>query len=273
MICSTGMSTDREIRESVDVLNRAGAQFSLLHCNSTYPSPFKDVNLKYMGKLREIGNCPIGYSSHDRGIHVAISAVALGANIIEKHFTMDRSMEGNDHRVSLLPGEFAEMVAGIRQTEEAVGADRDTRRLSQGELMNREVLGKSLFVNAAVNAGEIITEGMLVVRSPGRGLSPNRKAEILGRPAKRNLAPFDMLFPSDLDIISTTARNYTFPRPFGIPVRYHDLSSFLDRSNFDLFEIHLSYKDMEEDFRRYVAKTLDLDVPLSLQQRVDEVIE
>ena len=103
VICSTGMSTEEEIRQSVGVLRDAGAQFSLLHCNSTYPAPFKDVNLRYMDRLRELGDCPVGYSSHDRGIAVSIGAVALGADILEKHVTLDKEMEGNDHRVSLLP--------------------------------------------------------------------------------------------------------------------------------------------------------------------------
>src|SRR6266480_2768735 len=110
MICSTGMSTDSEIKQSISLLRHHGAQFALLQCNSTYPAPFKDINLKYMDRLRSAGECPVGYSSHDRGINVAVAAVTLGASIIEKHFTLDRTLEGNDHRVSLLPWEFAAMV-------------------------------------------------------------------------------------------------------------------------------------------------------------------
>ena len=149
MICSTGMCTDAEIKHGISLLQRHGAQFALLQCNSTYPAPFKDINLRYMERLRTAGDCPVGYSSHDRGINIAVAAVTLGASIIEKHFTLDRTLEGNDHRVSLLPAEFAQMVEAIRQVELALG-DGETRQLSQGELMNRETLGKSLFARRAI---------------------------------------------------------------------------------------------------------------------------
>jgi N-acetylneuraminate synthase len=259
MICSTGMSTETEIRESATLLRTAGAQFALLHCNSTYPAPFKDLNLHYMGTLRQIGECPVGYSSHDRGINIAVAAVALGANIVEKHITFDRTMEGNDHRVSLLPHEFAEMVTGIRQVEQALGGG-GARKISQGELMNREALGKSLMINVGLEPGEIIEAYMLDVRSPGRGLQPNRKDALVGKAAKRKLRPGDTLFPSDLGEQISSARNFAFKRPFGIPVRYHDLNSMACASNFDLMEFHLSYKDMEEDEKRYFDHVFDMDL-------------
>lgn len=259
MICSTGMSTDVEIRESIALLKTAGAQFALLHCNSTYPAPFKDLNLRYMGNLRQIGDCPVGYSSHDRGINIAVAAVALGANIIEKHFTLDRTMEGNDHRVSLLPQEFAEMVVGIRQAEQALG-DVLPRRISQGELMNREALGKSLVINTSLEPGQIIESHMLEVRSPGKGLQPNRKAALVGKVAKRKLRPGDTFFPSDLGEGFAAARDFAFNRPFGIPVRYHDLSTLAAMSNFDLLEFHLSYKDMAEDEANFLSRPLDMDL-------------
>lgn len=259
MICSTGMSTEAEILESVTLLRNVGAQYALLHCNSTYPAPFKDLNLHYMARLRQLSDCPVGYSSHDRGINIAVAAVVLGANIIEKHFTLDRSMEGNDHRVSLLPQEFAEMVVGIRQVEQALGGV-GARRISQGELMNREVLGKSLAVNVALEEGETIESHMLEVRSPGRGLQPNRKSALVGKSAKRKLRPGDMLFLSDLGEDTATARNFAFKRPFAIPVRYHDVKSLARLSNFDLLEFHLSYQDMLVEQGDYFDDTLDMDL-------------
>lgn len=259
LICSTGMTTDSEIRESVALLRMAGAQYALLHCNSTYPAPFKDLNLRYMGTLRQLGECPVGYSSHDRGINIAVAAVTLGANIIEKHFTLDRGMEGNDHRVSLLPNEFGAMVEGIRQVEAALHSE-SVRRLSQGELMNRESLGKSLWIKVALVPGAIIEEHMLEVRSPGRGLQPNRKSALVGKAARRVLKPGDLLFPSDLGEDASVPRNYLFKRPFGIPIRYHDLSSLGSKSNFDLLEFHLSYRDLEEDIQRYVDQVWDMDL-------------
>lgn len=260
LICSTGMSTEAEIRESIALLRRKGAQYVLLHCNSTYPAPFKDLNLRYMETLRQYGDCPVGYSSHDRGISVAVAAVALGANVIEKHFTLDRGMEGNDHRVSLLPQEFAEMTKGIREVEQAVGGELVERRLSQGELMNREVLGKSLVVNVALKPGDVIAAHMLDVRSPGQGLQPNRKADIIGKVVKRELNFGDILFPSDLGEDIPTARVFNFKRPFGIPVRYHDLNSLAEQSNFDFLEFHFSYKDLQEDESRYFTHVRDMDL-------------
>ena len=103
------------------MLQRHGAAYALLHCNSTYPAPYKDVNLRYLERLRQLGACPVGYSGHERGWHVPVAAVALGARIIEKHLTVDRTMEGNDHKVSLLPNELARMVDEIRQLEESLG--------------------------------------------------------------------------------------------------------------------------------------------------------
>lgn len=258
MICSTGMCTDSEIQQGVGLLHRFGACFALLQCNSTYPAPFKDVNLRYMDRLREAGLCPVGYSSHDRGINVSVAAVALGADIIEKHFTLDRGLEGNDHRVSLLPAEFAEMVEAIRQVELALG-EGDRREVSQGELMNREILGKSLFINCDLAKGEIFCEKHLEVRSPGRGLQPNRKHEIVGKAAVRNLQAGDILYPSDLGSKVPQPRNYCFTRPFGIPVRYHDLVTLGRKSNLDLLEFHLSYRDMEENVAQFFSEPLDID--------------
>lgn len=243
MICSTGMSTDKDIREAVDVLFSCGAQFALLQCNSTYPAPFKDINLRYMHKLETIGSCPIGYSSHERGINIVTAAVALGASVIEKHFTLDRSQEGNDHRVSLLPKEFKEMTDAIEQVSIALGSSSG-RSLSQGELMNRETLGKCIYAATAIEPGEIIRSEMLTVRSPGRGLPPSRKKDLIGTPAVRKIIEGEPLYPSDLTQTSFLPRHYSFKHPFGIPIRYHDLKTIGNKSNFDLLEFHLSYRDL-----------------------------
>lgn len=259
IICSTGMSSEAEIRESVAFLKLRGAQYALLHCNSTYPAPFKDLNLRYMDNLRQLGECPVGYSSHDRGINVAVAAIALGANIVEKHFTLDRAMEGVDHRVSLLPQEFANMIEGIRQTEQALGGVA-ARRISQGELMNREALGKSLVINVALELGDVILESMLDVRSPGKGLQPNRKADLIGKAVNRKLRPGDILYPSDLGEGTVSARDFKFKRPFGIPIRYHDLGELADLSNFDLVEFHLSYKDLEVNLDQYLSHVRNMDL-------------
>ncbi len=259
LICSTGMSMEREIIDSVTLLKRLNVPYVLLHCKSTYPAPFKDVNLSYLDRLKEIGDCLVGYSGHERGIAVAIAAVSRGAKVIEKHITLDRNMEGNDHRVSLLPTEFKAMVQGIREVEQAIGNAQE-RRISQGELMNREVLGKSLVINRDLKPGEIITEDMIEVKSPGQGLQPYRKNELIERPARRSLKKGDFFFPSDVEEHKVQPRPYRFSRRFGIPIRYHDLGRMTAMSNMDLLEFHLSYKDLEEDIHKYLKNPLDKDL-------------
>ncbi len=259
LICSTGMSNESEIVDAVRILRRLNAKFVLLHCNSTYPAPFKDIHLSYLERLKQIGDCPVGYSGHERGISVAIAAVAKGARVVEKHFTLDRNMEGNDHRVSLLPEEFRAMVQGIREVELSMGT-KDIRRVTQGEMMNREVLAKSLMINRPLRAGGIITAEMIEVRSPGKGLSPYRKVELLDKPAKRDFKAGDFFYPSDVDAQRVEVRQYKFSRPFGIPVRYHDLAKMAGMSNFDLLEFHLSYKDMEEAPEKFFSAPLNLDL-------------
>ena len=254
LICSTGMSTQREVEDAIALLKRHSAPFVLLHCNSTYPAPFKDINLVYMDALAKASGALVGYSGHERGIAVPIAAVARGALVIEKHFTIDRAMEGNDHRVSLLPAEFAEMVRGIRDVEAAMGTSKP-RAVTQGEMMNREVLAKSIVAARPIAEGQVIADEDLELRSPGQGLQPYHRTSLVGRKAMRTFAPGDFFFPSDLADGVAKPRPYRFDRPFGVPVRYHDIRKITAATNLDLVEFHLSYKDMEVD----IAKSLGED--------------
>ena len=251
LLVSTGMSDEDDIVEAASLLKRQGAPFVLLHCNSTYPTPFHDINMNYLDRLKEIGGGPVGYSGHERGYHAVLAAVAKGARVIEKHITVDKSMEGIDHKVSLLPEEFAQMVRAIREVEQAMGIGGE-RKLSQGEIINRNTLAKSLIAARALEPGEIITEDAVATRSPGRGVQPNHRKQLVGRRAKRRLEPGDFFYPSDLQDESLEARSYRFRRPWGVPVRYHDYKAILAKSNPDLLEFHLSYKDLDLDFHRYV---------------------
>lgn len=260
LICSTGMSREEEIYESVSLMRRGVVPFALLHCNSTYPAPFKDINLGYMKRLEVIGECPIGYSGHERGWVVPIAAVAQGASIIEKHFTVDRKMEGNDHRVSLLPDEFADMVKAVRNVEEAMGGDALKRKITQGEMMNREVLAKSLYAAVDIAPGSIVTEDMVVVMSPGQGLQPNRRNELIGLSAPRAISAHTPFFPADLDKGRVEARPFHFSRPWGVPVRWHDWKSMMAASTVNLLEYHLSYQDLEADLRDWFDTPVDVDL-------------
>ena len=246
LVVSTGMSTESEIRESVGVLRESGTAYALLHCQSTYPAPFKDVNLRYLTRLAELGDCPVGYSGHERGIHVPIAAVALGATIVEKHFTVDRTMEGNDHKVSLLPGEFAEMVARIRDVEQALGS-ASPRTVSTGESMNRVNLAKSLVATRDIEPGDVIDRTDVDVRSPGRGLQPNALDRLVGRTANRGLRAGDFFYATDLTDHAAKARPFSFRRPWGVPVRYHDWRALVEDTTPDFLEFHFSYKDLDVD--------------------------
>ncbi len=243
LILSTGMSRPEEVRITVDFLNRRNAAFVLLHCNSTYPAPLHDINLKWMHQLREVHSL-IGYSGHERGINVSLAAVALGASVIERHFTLDRAMEGPDHAASLTHAEFKRMVEGIREIEEALGEGKE-RTLSQGEMINRENLGKSLVSATSLRKGTVLSAAHIKVRSPGQGLSPQCYEDLLGRTLQHDMVEEDFFYHSDLSDERIEPRPYHFSRPWGVPVRYHDFQEYYARIKPDLFEFHLSYSDME----------------------------
>jgi len=258
LLCSTGMSTEVEIKKIAKYLNGRSALFIMLHCNSTYPTPYKDLNLLYLSRLRDISGGIVGYSGHERGYVIPIAAVAMGAKVIEKHFTIDKNMEGNDHKVSLLPAEFKEMVNQIRIVEEAMGDD-SARKISQGEIMNREVLAKSLVINQNLSSGQEILREMIEVKSPGQGIQPYRIDELLGKKANRDFTSGDYFFESDINISLIKARDYQFNRMFGIPVRYHDYKKLTSQTNVDFVEFHLSYKDLEEDLSSIFNEVQNID--------------
>ncbi|HSO68282.1 MAG TPA: N-acetylneuraminate synthase family protein, partial [Arachnia sp.] len=246
LIVSTGMSTEAEIIEAAELLRGSGSPFAMLHCQSTYPAPFKDINLRYLARLAEISGGPVGYSGHERGYHVPLAAVAMGARIIEKHFTTDQTLEGSDHKVSLLPAEFRQMVSRIRELEESLGTG-DTRVVSTGESMNRVNLAKSLVATRRIGVGERIGRDDVTVKSPGRGLQPNRLEALVGRTARRAVEEGDFFYPGDLTDAVSQGRHYSFRRPWGLPVRYHDYAKLIEGTNPDFLEFHFSYKDVELD--------------------------
>ena len=243
LILSTGMSRPVEVRIMVDFLNRRNAAFVLLHCNSTYPAPLHDINLKWMLQLREVHPL-VGYSGHERGINVSLAASTLGACVIERHFTLNRAMEGPDHAASLTHAEFKRMIEGIREIEVALGEGNE-RQLSQGEMINRENLAKSLVSTKVLAKGTVLTAADIKVRSPGQGLSPQSYERLLGRTLRHDMMEEDFFYPSDLADDRIEPRSYHFSRPWVVPVRYHDFQEYNARIKPDLFEFHLSYSDME----------------------------
>jgi len=196
MILSTGMSQIPEIDFTFKFLKEKKADFSFMHCVSTYPTAFKDVNLKMIDFLKKRYQVPVGYSGHERGIVVSIGAAALGANIIEKHFTLNRSWDGPDHNVSLTPSGFKKMVERIRVIESALGTIN--KNLSRGEYLTREVFAKSLIACKPIKKGEIIDKKMIDIKGPGKGLSPQMINSILGKKAKRNIKKYDFFYQLDI---------------------------------------------------------------------------
>jgi N-acetylneuraminate synthase len=255
LILSTGMSSTSEIRFTVDFLNKKHVNFVLLHCNSTYPAPLQDINLSWISHLAKIHSL-VGYSGHERGINVSLAAVALGAKVVERHFTLDRFMEGPDHAASLEFDEFRDLIKGIREIEMALGNDQSPdRKFSQGEMINRENLGKSLVAAHPIVKGTILKATDIKVLSPGQGLSPQNFESLVGKEINRDLKSEDYFFESDLNNCVQEIRNYSFTHPWGIPVRYHDFNNYQSLILPDMFEFHLSYSDMDLDIDKYLSGT------------------
>lgn len=194
LIVSTGMADLKEIKSALDALTAAGAKkenITVLHCNTEYPTPMRDVNLRAMQTVREECGVSVGYSDHTLGIEVPIAAVALGATVIEKHFTLDRQMEGPDHRASLEPDELKEMVRTIRNIEAALGDG--IKQPSASEQKNISIARKSIVAAQNIKKGEIFSEKNLTVKRPGTGLSPMLWKQIVGRAASRDYAADELL--------------------------------------------------------------------------------
>lgn len=185
VILSTGMSTLEEIDAALSVLKRNGTRkVTILHCTTNYPTFMEDVNLSAMLTLKNRFNCPVGYSDHTQGIEIPIAAVGMGAEVIEKHFTLDRKMEGPDHKASLEPNELASMVKAIRKIERALGDG--VKKPTNSEKNNMIAARKSIVAAKAIRKGEIFTEENLTTKRPGNGISPMKWTEIIGSKSNKN---------------------------------------------------------------------------------------
>jgi N,N'-diacetyllegionaminate synthase len=187
VIMSTGMSTMNEIKNALSILIKAGTikeNITILHANTMYPTPMQDVNLRAMLAIQKYFDVAIGYSDHTLGIEVDIAAVAIGATVIEKHFTLDKTLDGPDHKASLNPVELKDMVIAIRNIEKAMGNGKKV--VSSSEKANKDIARKSIIANQNINKGDIFTEDNLTVKRPGNGISPMKWDEIIGSIAKKN---------------------------------------------------------------------------------------
>jgi N,N'-diacetyllegionaminate synthase len=194
IILSTGMASLGEIEAAIDVLEQAGtprAKLAVLHCTTEYPTPMNEVNLRAMQSIQAAFGVAVGYSDHTQGIEVAIAAVALGATVIEKHFTLDRKLPGPDHQASLEPSELRAMVEAIRNIEVALGDG--IKRMTPSEARNKPIARKSLVASQAIIAGEVFTAANLTAKRPGTGVSPMRWDEFLGKTALRDYAADELI--------------------------------------------------------------------------------
>jgi N,N'-diacetyllegionaminate synthase len=192
VILSTGMSTIQDIRSAIDVLKNNGAgEITVLHCTTEYPTPYEDVNLRAMLTIKNEFNVNIGYSDHTKGIEVPIAAVALGATVIEKHFTLDRNLEGPDHKASLEPQELKNMVDSIRNIEAALG--NGIKKPAESEIKNMNIARKSIVALKDIKKGEVFSETNITVKRPGNGISPMKWFDIIGKTAIKDFKEDELI--------------------------------------------------------------------------------
>ncbi len=192
IILSTGMSTLDEVGEAIKVLKEHGAgKITLLHCTTEYPAPYADVNLRAMLTMKDAFGLEVGYSDHTPGIEIPVAAVAMGATVIEKHFTLDRNMEGPDHKASLEPDELAAMVRSIRNVEMAIGTGEKIP--SESEKKNMPIARKSIIAARDIKKGEVLTEENLTTKRPGNGISPMKWNDVVGTKAVRDFIEDELI--------------------------------------------------------------------------------
>ncbi len=192
IVLSTGMASMEEVEAAYKLLKDKGSgEITLLHCTTEYPAPIEDVNLKAMLSMKEKFGCKVGYSDHTKGIEIPVAAVAMGAEVIEKHFTLDRNMEGPDHKASLEPDELKEMVTAIRNVEKALGNGEKVP--SPSEIKNKPIARKSIVAKKDIKAGELFTEDNITTKRPGSGINPMLWTKVLGTRAIRDFKEDELI--------------------------------------------------------------------------------
>lgn len=192
VVMSTGMCDMNEIQDAIEVLEKNGTtDITLLHCNTQYPTPYEHVNLSAMNSIRDALHKEVGYSDHTQGIEVPIAAVAMGATVIEKHFTLDKNMEGPDHKASLNPLELQQMVVAIRNIEQAIG--NGLKEPSSSEMANKGVARKSIVASRSIKQGEVFSGDNLTTKRPGTGISPMKWYEVIGKVAPRDFSEDEII--------------------------------------------------------------------------------
>jgi len=272
LIASTGMSFEREIIQTSEFLKKSWINHAFLHCNSTYPCPIEDVKLDYINRLKEITNTVVGYSSHDGKVFIPQASIAYGAAILEFHITKNQNLEGTDHLASIPVNHLADFVSNVHQIYKATG-NSAPRKPSQGEIANRQTLGKSLAFNKELKKGHIVTEDDFLLISPGHGKSYTQRFKYVGKKLINDCGQFtyvkDELFVDDKkpSLYSELSNAYQTLKDngyiTGIPVRYHDFNQFFQLFNPPMVEFHMSDRDISLNIKNFLKrkyKNVDLIV-------------
>jgi N-acetylneuraminate synthase len=267
LLVSTGMSEEKEIDRTVDFLEERNVEFGLLHCRSTYPAPFQNLNLDFIGELRRRYDVPVGYSGHERGIAISTAAVAMGACAIERHFTIARDMEGPDHSASLEASGLNKLVRDIRHLEESLGVPR--RYISRGEYNNRVSLAKSLASTREIQRGEEISREDLTAKSPAKGISPQELYTVIGKQAHRDIEADEIITWDAVEQPEEEEAEIDLDN-WGIVVRFSDVDEH-DWGHPDVFEFRINGADLEEEFDlRTYDQALSIHAP---EQKGHDIID
>jgi N-acetylneuraminate synthase len=245
ILLSTGMSYWEEIQKAVSLLEGKAVPFALLHCRSVYPVWPREVNIRMINRLREF-DCPVGYSGHDVGIVIPLVAASMGASLIEKHITLDKGMRGPDHKISLEPYELKRLVRDIRVADQAMGKEK--RFLLRGEILNRELFGKSLLAAVPIEAGTRITREMIKVQGPGKGLPPTKMEDLIGKVIERDVQKGDFFLDQDLKMPTGINFSNSFRSRWGLIARFNDLEEMVGYGP-KVIEFHLAEKDFSFGFK------------------------
>ncbi|HOI90169.1 MAG TPA: N-acetylneuraminate synthase family protein [Candidatus Rifleibacterium sp.] len=252
LIISTGMWEEEDIAKCVAFYNRENICFALLHTQSTYPAPYGALNLNFLNRLKDFASI-IGYSGHERGIFIPVAAVAMGCKIIEKHITFDKNEKGPDHKASLLPSEWVQMIEDIKNLEQALGKNKE---VTQAELLNKEAFAKSAVAKVFIPKGHILTFNDVVFMSPGKGIFQHEMEQYIGRPLIKSIESgcYISKFDFEAELGVEQWKSFNFSKKWGLKCRFHDFSEIAPL-NLPIVEFHCSQNDLEVDFKGFSEKS------------------
>jgi N-acetylneuraminate synthase len=246
IIISTGMWSEDDIEKCTEYYKKNNIKYALLLANSTYPSPYEDLGLYFINKLKKLSNI-VGYSGHERDVFIPIAAVTLGAKIIEKHITLNRSQRGPDHKASLTAKQWKTMVRNIRLLEKSL---MDKKQVNQAETLNKEVFAKSAVAEVDFNKGHIFLENDVYFKSPGKGIFEHEIPEFVGKELKRDITSNEYISKEDFKIETLIKdwKNFDFSKKWGVKCRFHDYDLYKNLKT-PVIEFHCSQTDLDIDFR------------------------